>query len=199
MEVRDKIIAESSSQFKKYGIKSITMDDIAQNLSISKRTIYENFKDKNELLRSCLEGMFVEGRQKHEQIINNTPNVIEAMFAFMQEGVTAIKTVNPLFALDLKKYHFGIWEEAQRQKEDVQFSQIYRLLRKGINENLFRKEINIEIVAKILMEQLNVLSNEKSFPRDKYKMEEVLECIIVNFMRGIATQKGLEIIENHTV
>jgi TetR/AcrR family transcriptional regulator, cholesterol catabolism regulator len=199
METRERILQEASAQFMKYGIRSITMDDIAQNLSISKRTIYENFKDKNELLKSCMEKLLVEQRQSHENTISSTSNVIEAMFCFMQEGVKAIRTINPLFVQDLRKYHLGIWEDIQKNKEDVHFSQIYRLLRKGINENLFRKDINVEIVAKILMEQLNMLSDEEAFPREKYQLEEVLENIITNFMRGIATRKGLDYIDNHRV
>lgn len=197
METRDRIILEASAQFLKNGIRSITMDDIAKNLSISKRTIYENFRDKDELLKSCMEKLFREQRHKYEATVNSTPNVIEAMFSFMKDGVESIKTINPLFTSDLRKYYASIWEDSQRQKEEILFNQIYRLLRKGINENLIRKDIKLDIVAKILLEQLEILSNEKIFPRQKYKLEEVLESIIVNFIRGIATKKGLEIVEKH--
>lgn len=198
MEIREKIIAEAKKEFIQYGIRSVTMDDIAQNLSISKRTIYENFKDKNELLKSCLQQMWREQWQKNEEIINNTANVIEAIFQFMQIGINAIRTYNPLFGLDLKRYHSRLWEEETKRIEEDRSNQVHRLLRKGINENLFRRNIHVEIVAKILQEQLNTLSDDRAFPKNAYKMEVVFENMIINFVRGIATSKGLEIIDSFT-
>jgi len=198
MEIREKIIEEAKAQFIKNGVRSVTMDDIAQNLSISKRTIYENFRDKNELLKSCLESMWNEQARRNEEIIKGAPNVIEAIFQLMQIAINAIRTYNPLFALDLKKYHPAVWKETSLRNEEMGFNQMYRLVRKGINENLFRKNINVEIVTKILQEQLKALSDEKAFPKDKYKLDVVFENMIINFIRGIATAKGLEIIDSLT-
>lgn len=196
MEIRERIIEEAKKEFIQNGVRSVTMDDIAQNLSISKRTIYENFRDKNELLKSCLESMWFEQSRRNEEVIKNTANVIEAIFQLMQIGINAIRTYNPLFGLDLKKYHASIWAEANLRSEETGFNQIYRLLRKGINENLFRKNINVEIVTKILQEQLKALSDDNAFPKDKYKMDVVFENMIINFIRGIATAKGHEIIDS---
>ena len=171
------------------------MDDIAQNLSMSKRTIYENFRDKNELLRSCIDRILAEQYEDSEKIIYNTGNVIETIFEVIQYGIRALRTINPLFELDLKKFHFQLWMEVKQKSNEVRFNQLYRLLRKGINENLFRKNINVEVVSKIFLGQLSILSDDQTFPKDKFEMEVVFENMVINFARGIATAKGLELID----
>lgn len=196
METRDIIIAEGSKQFLKYGIKGVTMDDIAKSLSMSKRTIYENFRDKNELLRSCMDRILSEQYEDSEKIIYNTGNVIETIFEVIQYGIRALRTINPLFELDLKKFHFQLWMEVKQKSDEVRFNQIYRLLRKGINENLFRKNINVEVVSKIFLGQLSILSDDQTFPKDKFEMEVVFENMVINFARGIATAKGIELIDS---
>ena len=97
MEIRDKIISGSSKMFIKFGIRSITMDMIAEQLGISKRTIYENFTDKNELLKYSLEAGMVEQKAVVEEIFKNSENVIDAMLKTIKHNANTLKSINPLF------------------------------------------------------------------------------------------------------
>ena len=104
MEIREKIIEEALSQFLTYGIRNVTMDRIAANIGISKRTVYEIFKDKTELIHTCIK----ELRQKHEErnheIISSSRNVIDTIFTFMREGIKNMSSINPVFFMDMKKF-----------------------------------------------------------------------------------------------
>lgn len=173
------------------------MDDISSETGVSKRTIYENFKDKDELLRSCLIFMDAIHSKESEELIADSDNTIDLVFRFMKHGIKAINMVNPLFFVDLKKYHYRIWKETYKINYEKHLTQTYTILKKGINEGLFRKDIDIGIVAKLLNEQLKIMSDEQIFPSDQYPKTIVFEHILINFLRGIATVKGLEKIEKY--
>lgn len=197
MNITERILAQAADLFINSGIKAITMDDISREVGVSKRTIYENFKDKDELLRACLKYMDDIHALETDEIVAGSKNTIDMVFGFLKHGIKAINTINPLFFTDLKKYHYRIWKETYMINYEKHLTRTYTILKKGINEGLFRKNIDIEIVAKLLHEQLTIMSDEHIFPSLQYSRTAVFENIIINFVRGIATRKGLGIIEEY--
>jgi len=192
MDVRKRILTEATQLFFQYGIRDITMDDIAANLGISKRTIYETFKDKNELLISCFEEYSNERYKANEVIIKDSQNPLTAICLFIQDGASMLNLLSPAFFSDLKKYHYELWIQASRQQTERNYNLAYRLLRKGINEGIFRKDINIDIVVKLILEQMKILIDSDVFPPDKYKQSDIFKNIVINFIRGIAANRGIE-------
>jgi TetR/AcrR family transcriptional regulator, cholesterol catabolism regulator len=197
MEVKDKIVTEALILFTKYGIRSITMDMIAEHLGISKRTIYENFKDKDELLRFCLEAAVVQQKDKTEDILNSSETIIEIMIKIVKHNVGVLKSVNPLFYYDIKKYYPELSKLTIEKSDKEYIERIVELLNRGLQENLFRSGINVEIVAILLFEQFKTLNNQEVFPEEKFSKAEIFENIVINFMRGIATVEGLSLIEKY--
>jgi len=198
MEIRDRIIEEATKEFLLYGTRSVTMDGIAAALGISKRTVYENFKDKTELVYTCLDTLSKQHENKNQEIITTPCNVIDIIFSFMREGIKAMTSINPVFFLDMKKYYPEKWNEIQEAGTKNAFNMSCNLLKKGIKEGLFRKDINIPIVAKLFNEQMNLLADEKIFPHDEYNFPDLFQSLTINFMRGISTLKGIEIIDEIT-
>ncbi len=196
MTVKEKIIEQSVEMFINSGVKAVTMDDISREAGVSKRTIYENFKDKDELLQSCLGFMDAKYNQDYDQIVSESANTINMVFSLMKLGIKAIKTINPLFFTDLKRYHYPIWKHSLVVNHKKQEAQILTILRKGINQGLFRKNIDVNIVSKLLIEQLRVISDESIFPEEFSKIV-VFENVLINFFRGIATHKGMELIDKY--
>jgi len=196
MDLRKRILTEATNLFFQKGIRNITMDDIAEKLCISKRTIYETFKDKNELLINCFEEYSKEKYKVNEDIIKNSPNMLAAVCSFIKSGAMAIDLLNPAFFSDMKKYHNDIWVMASKQQNEKNYNLAYRLLRKGINEGIFRKDINIDIVVKIILTQMNLLVDNEVFSTDKYSRSDVFKNMVINFIRGIATNKGIELIDS---
>jgi AcrR family transcriptional regulator len=195
MEVRKKIIDEATRQFLQYGVRNVTMDGIAASLGMSKRTVYELFKDKTSLVHSCLEVLAEKHKSKNEEIQHSSKNVIETIFSFMQEGIKAMNSINPVFFRDLEKLYPKTWNNLHMENEKEALSLSQELLQKGISEGLFRQEINIPIVAKLFYQQMNLLADEKVFPRNEYNYSDVFQSLTINFMRGISTTKGIELID----
>jgi len=194
MDLKKRIVETSLEMFLKNGIRAIRMDDIAEELEISKRTLYENFKDKRDLLHSCIEQMVAFQKEARDRIQKSSPNVIYGLFSMIDHALVFSKKINPMFMIDLKKVYPKVWQSSFHL-EEKNYNDTYIMLRKGIHEGLFRKDINVEIVARMLVQQLHMAANENIFPSDKYAKSEVFINVIVNFSRGIATAKGLEIID----
>lgn len=199
MDVKEKIVCGAQKMFTKFGVRGITMDMIAEDLGMSKRTIYENFKDKDELVKCCIESAMESTRQTISDIIENSVNIIEAMIRILKHNVNILKTINPLFFRDINKYYPELNENKLKDHDKNNIKQFITLLERGVKEKLFRKEINTSIVAILLMEQFKLLNNEEVFSEEKFSRAEVFENIVMNFMRGIATQEGLAMIEKFDI
>lgn len=194
MEIRDRIIEEAIRMFLKFGIRHVTMDDIANNLAISKRTLYEVFKDKNELISTCIQFMSARQETRQQELQTTSSNVIELMLNSMQECIKYMNMINPVFFNDLKKYYPMVWEDKHREYTVKGLNQIHTQLRKGVNEGLFRKDIDIKIVAKLFYEQKNMIGDDQIFPKDEYNFIDLFKNLVINFVRGISTRKGIDLI-----
>ena len=183
--------------FMRSGIKAITMDDISRDAGVSKRTIYENFRDKDDLVRACLDSMDKVFTREQDLIIEASGNIIELVFQMMKLGIQTMKQVNPLFQEDLKRHHLKVWKEVYRVNTEKQRRQTLTILRKGINQGLFRQGVNVEIVAILLMQQLRLMHDRHIFPEETFSRQLVFENVVINFLRGIATNKGLELIDDY--
>jgi len=199
MEIRERIIEEATRQFLQYGIRNVTMDGIAEALGMSKRTVYEAFKDKSALVHQCIEILSQKHKCRNDEICSASQNVIETIFLYMQEGIKAMNAINPVFFRDMEKLYPKTWENLRKNNEKEGFNLSVELLKKGIKEGFFRSEINIPIVAKLFLEQMNLLADEKVFPRDEYNYTDVFQNLTINFMRGISTKNGIELIDTMLV
>ncbi|MDR1368604.1 MAG: TetR/AcrR family transcriptional regulator [Dysgonamonadaceae bacterium] len=189
MELRERIVEEASGLFFHRGIKSITMNDIATHMSISKRTLYEVFKDKEELLDECLEKSMAKGDCEMKTVIGNTHNVIEALMSVYAKLLTEMHQTNKSVVYDLKKYHPKLYKKIE-SKQKTGIGKIVPFLEKGVEQGLIENDVNFEILSWILKSQFKILLEGDFFPTDKYPIEEFIRAIILNFTRGIATPKG---------
>lgn len=195
MEVRDRIIEEATKQFFQFGIRNVTMDEMAVTLGISKRTVYEIFKDKSELVQTCI-GKLTEYQDRNiVKVVSESSNVIEAIFVFMREGIKAMNSINPVFFKDFEKLYPALWRKLEKEALAKRLELSVKLLTAGVDQGLFRKDMNTEIVSKLFHTQMNLLADDTIFPRDKYNHAEVFRNMIINFTRGISTQRGIEIID----
>ncbi len=197
MDVKERIIEESTDMFFRSGIKAITMDDIARELGISKRTIYELVRDKDALLRECMAFADRKYDDEYELIVMESDHAISEVFGLMKMGIYAIKTVNPLMISDMRKYHHEIYNEVLKVGQEKRIAQIQVNLRKGIQQKLFRNNIDVEVVSILLNAQLQIVSDDNVFPEKMFSRVVVFENVMINFFRGIATQKGIELIDSY--
>ena len=194
MELKERIIEEASQLFFQKGIKSITMSDIASHLGISKRTLYEVFKDKEELLEVCIERSSKEAEEKMKNLINESENVIDAMMRIYAKHLNDRQKINKSLVHDLRKYHPRLYKKIEcKQKEET--NTFIPLFEKGVEQGLLRSDLNFEILIWLLKAQFKMVIDSDFIPTNKYSPEEFVSAIILNFIRGIATPKGHEIID----
>jgi AcrR family transcriptional regulator len=191
MDIREKIIEGAGKLFVERGIRQVTMDTIAQSLGISKRTIYENFKDKDALLFNFLSEAILTHKKSAIEIMNNSKNVIEALFTFGEYNNNAFKQVNPCFFNDIKKYHPDIFEKVMGDGEVHNFEVTFTMLKRGVNEGIFIKEINLEIVNQFIhhtMEFFQIMEEKK------FNHNQIWTSVHLPYLRGVCTEKGRELI-----
>ncbi|MDD4225122.1 MAG: TetR/AcrR family transcriptional regulator [Mariniphaga sp.] len=195
MEIQDRIVENATKQFLQFGIRNVTMDGIATELGISKRTVYENYKDKTELVRQCMEYMFRQHEMKTREVIATSKNVIVVITVFMRVGMQAMNAINPVFFQDMKKFYPAIWKIYHQRNLAQSFQMIEKLLKQGIQEKLFREDINLKIISKLFYEQNNMIMDENIFPRNEFNLPEIFQNLTINFLRGISTNRGIKIID----
>ncbi|HIU54190.1 MAG TPA: TetR/AcrR family transcriptional regulator [Candidatus Gallibacteroides avistercoris] len=193
-KVKERVIRIATDLFLRYGIKAITMDYIAGQLGMSKRTLYEIFKDKDSLLLSCVQHVDEERVKEVEEIKKKTTNSIELFLSVYQRSLQKLRCTNQNYFSDLKKYHPSVfvYYEANKEKNLQNF---IMLLEQGMNEGYIRKELNVEIISFLLSAQLELLIKSNDIYLNKYSFMEVFETIVMNFVRGIATPKGVAFID----
>ena len=194
MELKERIIEEASRLFFQNGIKSITMSDIAGYLGISKRTLYEVFNDKEELLEACIDRSSKLADKKMTELVNESENVIDAMMRIYAEHLNDRYRLNKSVVHDLRKYHPRLYHNIEgRQKGDTDI--FVPLFEKGVEQGLLKNDIDSEILMWLLKAQFRMLMEDDFFPTGKFSINKFVEAIILNFTRGIATPEGNKLID----
>lgn len=190
MEIKDRILAGAQELFFKFGIKSITMDDIAKHLAVSKKTIYHCFDDKNELVETLMSESLKKDETEFKHINSEAVNVIEEVLHLMKHMSMMFTKVNPNLFYDMQKYHPGAWQMFKSFKEDCMAKMVENAIERGIREGLVRTDVNAKILAKLRIEQVEMGFNPAIFPPDKFKIVEVQVTMLDHFLLGICTIKG---------
>lgn len=192
-----RILEESGNMFFKHGIRSITMDDIAANLGISKKTIYLYYKDKKSLVKSFT---IKELKQHEKEMLNirkKSIDSIDEMLQLMLHLGNFFTRVNPSVFYDLQKYHPDSWLSFRQFKEKVVINFVEENLKKGILNNLFRKDIHVKTLARLRIEEVEMGVNPSVFPPENFRINDVQVSLIDHFIYGIVTPKGYKLIEKY--
>ena len=194
MDIKDRIIDEASELFKTYGIKSVTMDSLANQLGMSKRTIYEIFSDKDELLLTVLARMTQQQKDLVKRVLDESENSIVAIFRMLEINRDNFQYMSPAFQSDLKKYHHDVLIKNADKIEMPDYRNQYQVIEKGIKEGLFRKEINADLANRCLFNLGRSIMDNDLYPFEQFSRRDVIRNIFINYVRGISTPKGLDLI-----
>ncbi|MDN5285746.1 MAG: Transcriptional regulator, TetR family [Mucilaginibacter sp.] len=197
MSQLERILQGSLELFLRAGIKSITMDDIAKHLGMSKKTIYQFFKDKNELVTATLEKRLKEDEEQMADIIGQSENVIEEMINMMKCSEEVLSKINPTVIHDMQKYHPEAWAGFQKFKAEVLISTMEDLLTKGIMQGYIRTDIDVKIMARMRVNQVELGFNTEIFPVGEFNTWKIQMQFIEHFNYGICTLKGYKLLNQY--
>lgn len=192
VELKKRIIITATEAFTVNGIKSITMDDIAAALGISKRTLYEVFVDKETLLRECILTIQQDRDKYLQEVFERSDNVLQVILAVFQKSIEVFHQTNKRFFEDIKKYP-KVYAMMQ-DRRDSDSEKTISFFKSGVEQGIFRSDVNFAIVNMLVREQFDVLLNTDIC--SEYPFIEVYESIMFTYIRGISTDKGAKVLED---
>lgn len=198
MDLREKILRNSMNLMMRIGAQSVTMDMVARDCGISKRTLYETFPNKHNLISDVIKYNQQQANEKFTQIFEQASNSFEAMMGVYTVAREFIQKTSPVFLTDIKRLYPEVFDEYKAQEMDHILT-LSKIIRRAKDEGLALPGIKCKIAAFLFNNNMKNIHHMQDFPFPEYSATEVFDGAFLNFMRGIATIKGQKIIEDYVV
>ncbi len=189
------ILDQSRDLFLKYGIRSISMDDIARELGISKKTLYQYVKNKSDLLAKGFKKIQLDFVSSIYEVCSREMNAIDELLEVSKLVNQELKKYNPSSVYDMQKYYPEVFNTHIAEEKEYTYRMILENLEKGIREGIYREDQDIELVANLYIQKVESIHDEKFLSQANITMEGIFEVMFENHIRGISNQKGIEYFE----
>ncbi len=191
---KERIKLQASDLFMKYGVRSVSMDDIANHLGMSKKTIYHYYTDKDELVDAVIVNEITHNEDCCQIDINQSDNAVHELFLAMDMVLEMFRSMNASVLYDLEKYHPAAFQKFLKHKNEYLYNIIRNNLIRGIKEDLYRDDINIDIIARFRVEIVMIPFNPGFQAKVKHNLAEIEEEIILHYLYGLVNLKGHKLI-----
>jgi AcrR family transcriptional regulator len=194
-EQQEKWLKRVEELFFKLGIKSITMDDVARELGISKKTLYAFVESKDDLVSKVMDRHMAEQCRIDEAVHAKSANAIDEMVRLIQQIMTDLGQMKPNVVHEMQKYHRDVWDRIH----DFQQSYILNLARQnlewGCREGLYRLDFDVEIAARFYIAGAMSIFDEQYFPKPPYTFDGLFKEFITNYLYSLVSEKGLNVLK----
>jgi AcrR family transcriptional regulator len=198
MDQQERIVQKAHEMFMRYGIRSISMDEIASQLGISKKTIYQFFTDKDALVEAVIDIELKDNENECYQHREKSENPVHEIFVATDMVLEMLKVMNPTLLFELQKYH----PAASKKINDYKHKFLYKLIRenldKGIAEGYYRPEINADIITRFRIATVFLTFNPELLPPGKHSLADIVKETTLNFLHGLVAPKGLKMIQKYS-
>ncbi|MEO9871289.1 TetR/AcrR family transcriptional regulator [Ekhidna sp.] len=190
MEAKEKILHSAQELFIQYGIRSVTMDDVARSASMSKKTLYQYFDNKDGLVSEVAMKHFEQETEEFTQIEDVANDAINEILLVSQCLRKHVFRMNPSLLYDMQKYHGKAWDNYLQFKHSTIRGHIQRNIERGQREGYFRNEIDAKVLSIFRVEGVQMVFNPKVFSREEFEFAAVQLQILDHFIHGLLTEKG---------
>lgn len=197
MEPKERILIKAEELFMQYGIRSVSMDDIANHLGMSKKTLYQYYADKDELVDAVVDTHISGIQTDCAGCQQEAKDAIHEIFMMMERIMDEFANMNPMLLHDLEKFHFRSFRRFKEHKDKFLAKVIKDNIDWGIKDELYRPDINVDVMVKFRLESMMLAFDVSVFPPGKYNLAGVTEVIIEHFVYGLATIKGHKLIQKY--
>lgn len=197
MEAQEKILKTSLALFFKYGIKHVTMDDIAKELGMSKKTIYKFYKEKDDLINQLCDIELKVHEFEFDEMNNTAKDPIHEIMLISDKMMNMMQNINPMFFLDLQKFYPSAFQKFQAFKENCAFRNVFLNIKKGIENGIYRQDLDAEFVSKLRLAQIDSLMFGNYFAYEKLSFAKTHALVLDIFVYGICTIKGHKLFNNY--
>lgn len=193
----DDIISRIDNIFMRCGIKSVTMDDVARELKISKKTLYQFVKDKHDLVYKVMSAHCACNQQEVKKISARNSNAIDELIDITEYYAKQLQQMHPSIHYDLEKYYPDAWNIFNKEHKEKHIQEtVLKNLKKGIKAGLYRKDFDIKIITKLFVAKIDVIFDPEVFPPEEYQFADVHREKALYHIRGIATASGLKYLDS---
>lgn len=197
MEAKERILIKAEELFLQFGIRSVSMDDIANSLGMSKKTLYQYYADKDELVDAVVDGHINLIQTDCVGCRKDAHDAIHEIFMTIERIMEEFNNMNPMVLFDLEKFHYNSFRRFKDHKEKFLLQVVRDNMEWGVKEELYRPDINMDVLSKFRIESMMIPFNVGLFPPNKYKLAALSEEIILHFVYGLATVKGHKLIQKY--
>ncbi len=197
MEIKDRILQHARTLFLRNGIKGVSMDDIAAGLAMSKKTLYKTFANKDEIVVGMLTRHLSKTQGECASLAGHATNAVEEMLNISRWAEQEFGSVHPSIFHDLKKYHPAAWALFAAHKNTFILDQITRNLRRGMAEGLFRPDLDVAVLARLSLAQIELAFDLDLYPPAQFGAIRVNHVFDEHFLLGVATLKGHRLINKY--
>jgi TetR/AcrR family transcriptional regulator, cholesterol catabolism regulator len=190
LETRKRILEIATEQFARFGVRTITMEDIARQAGISKKTIYQEFADKRDLVKEVFSNILEEDRKRLAYILESEDGVIEHLVQTSQMMRERLSSINPLVIMEVQKYFPEAWKIFETFKENTIQTDLVNVIEKGKELGYFRSEIDSQILSRARMNQVTSAFDPVNFTNPEFNFVEEQMVLLDHFLHGIFTEKG---------
>lgn len=193
----ERILNSALSLYSKYGIKSITMDDLCRELGISKKTLYQHVTDKQDLIRKVIDYEIELQREAMEKMFLSKMNAIDELMHVNKQIHLSQSIHSPTFYFDLKKYYPAIYNEWVEYKRKKLYEMIMRNLEKGVAEGLFRQDMDARVISKLHVARVEMLHASGIVDDEELSAGRFIDEIFKYHIHGICNDEGLKYFRQH--
>ena len=197
MELDHRIVLKSTDLFLRFGIKSVSMDDIAKELGISKKTIYQYFSNKQDLLNTILQEQTTMEKSVVEDILRDSRDAIDEILKIARFVIEQLKEVSPHTIYDLQKYYNDSYRAWDNHHKKYIFTVIKNNILRGIEEGHYRNDIHADFLAKVYIEMINLVTDSEKFPLFERHFDQMYEQLINYHIRGLVSHEGYKKLEKY--
>jgi AcrR family transcriptional regulator len=197
MDYGERILNTASDLFFMYGLRSITMDDIAHELGMSKKTLYVVYDNKKHIVETITEKFLAHHEKEYELLVAEAKDAVNELLLLMEKVNYIFERLNPQMIYDMQRHFPEAWQKFKEFKYRFILTKSIDNLNRGITENLFRQDINVEILARMRLEHIQIALNPMIFPPEKFSSKELHSQLLLQYLHGITTLKGHKLINKY--
>jgi TetR/AcrR family transcriptional regulator, cholesterol catabolism regulator len=197
MDTRQRIEDRARELFMRFGIRSVSMDDIAGSVGMSKKTIYASYADKDALVEAVIGRHIAESEQKISELIRESVNAVDEILMTIRLFESQFRNLNPIVLHDLQKFHPSAYRLIEQHKQQFVLQTMRVNMQRGIREGLFRADMDVEVMSRFQLESMMLVFDPQLFPPEQFNLADVSREIHRHYLFGMCTPYGQTLVLNH--
>ena len=197
MILQETVLGQLLDIFKNEGIEKYTDANLIERLGMPEEEYKAIFSDRQEMVQQVVQYDLDQQEDRDQERLQQARNPVEKIFMLLRYGIQDLKTIHPDYISDLRTHYPKVWQTCLEHLNNYNYDLNYEVINEGVVQGYFRKDINLQLVAKIIIEQFHMLINPQVFPPGRYDLGEVFRSMYLYYVRGLCTEKGGKLAEEY--